>query len=175
MIRWLTILVAWVMISTGDRLQAIEVCLVNDTDQEALFTVISGIERLEKRVPPKSRAFIDLVDAKDDRVVIAQRVQAGPSLDGAPMTVVGTQVLKGPMVNLMNFCYVHGAAGEEVQVDLLGFRCLDIVPLDWKAVTSREDFGRLRSALIASLRTTEEVQPESQGILKQSLGYIPGY
>jgi hypothetical protein len=92
----------------ASELLASEMCFINDSDRTAIFIVISGSERYEKRLEPKSHEFVLVTDTRDDRVVIAQTVEElGPDKLRGTVKVVDSKVLT-EHVNRLNFCYVHG-------------------------------------------------------------------
>ncbi len=72
MFRFVTVCAFLTWLLPASSLFAIDVCLVNDSDLTAIVTVISGSERIEKSLKPRSHAFVLIADTKDDRVVIAQ-------------------------------------------------------------------------------------------------------
>jgi hypothetical protein len=152
-----------------------DVCFVNDSDRSTVITVISGTERLEKRLKPKSHEFVSLEDTNHDRVVIAQYIEESPSSPtDAAIKVVGSKSLTQKIDRRWNFCYVHGSAKEGLEMDLLGFVCLDIVPMQWNREPTTEKYPRVRTELIASLKSTEEINPESKVDLKRFLGFVTG-
>ena len=129
--------------------------------------MISGSERYEKRLEPKSHEFVLVTDTRDDRVVIAQTVEElGPDKLRGKVKVVDSKVLT-EHVNRLNFCYVHGTGGEGLRMDLMAFVCLDIVPHRWGKEPSYEDFPHVKSTLINSLAVTTEIDPKSDMALKK--------
>jgi hypothetical protein len=149
------------------QLLASEMCFINDSDRTAIFIVISGTERYEKRLKPKSHEFVLVTDTKDDRVVIAQTVE-GSSPDKMSVTtkVVDSKVLR-EHVNRLNFCYVHQDGAGGLRMDLLAFVCLDVVPHRWGKEPAEEDFPYVKSKLINSLVSTMEIDPKSDMALKK--------
>lgn len=168
MSRFMTAVAFLVLLFPASRLFAIEVCLVNDSKHTTVITVISGSDRFEKRLEPKSHAFVVLVDTKDDRVVIAQTVdESNPDRVSSSIKVVDTKVLS-EHVNRLNFCYVHGTEEEGLRMDLLAFVCLDIVPHRWgKEPSEDERFPQLKAELVKSLKSTTEIDPKSNASLKK--------
>ena len=168
MSRFLIAFVILVLLFPSSRLFAIDVCLVNDSKHTTVITVISGSDRFEKRLEPKSHAFVVLADTKDDRVLIAQTVdESSPEKVSSSIKVVDTKVLS-EHVNRLNFCYVHGTEEEGLRMDLLAFVCLDIVPHRWgKEPSEDERFLQLKAELIKSLRSTTESDPKSNANLKR--------
>lgn len=116
---------AWMLTLTSSPLLADEVCLVNESDHVALFTVVSGTERLQKQIPPQSHEFVPWVAAHDDQVIIVQTNVPTESKDGQPkMSVVDTKVLKAKEQASWNFCCVHGSVEQGLEMELLNFDCL---------------------------------------------------
>lgn len=124
---------AWVLTLTSSPLSAHDVCLVNDSDQIALFTVVSGTQRIEKKLDPKTHELITLTEALHDRVVIVQTTNdADPNKTPSKLKVVGTKVLTEQEAEHWNFCYVHNNQ-HSLEVKLLGFVCLDEATLSDEA------------------------------------------
>lgn len=158
------------MFFSGAPLFGADLCLVNDSDRTAIFTVINGSDHFEKQLKPKSREFVSLEDTKNDRVVITQFVSEAKATDGPPvLKVVSTKVLTEKLKDRFNFCYVHGSAEEGMRMDLFAFSCLDVVPLEWTKEPTTEDYVLVRSKLIGSLKSTTEINPESEVNLKKNL------
>jgi hypothetical protein len=167
MSRFVTAFALMILFSPASHLFAIEVCLVNDSDRTAIVTVISGTERYEKRLKPKSHAFVLIADTQDDRVVIAQTVdESSPDKSTASTKVVGTKVLT-EHVNRLNFCYVHETEEDGLRMDVLAYVCLDIVPHQWGKEPSDKRFPQVKAELIQSLTNTTEIEPESKANLKK--------
>ncbi len=168
MSRYMTAVAFLVLLFPASRLFAIDVCLVNDSKHTTVITVISGSDRFEKRLEPKSHAFVVLADTKDDRVVIAQTVEESSADNvNSSIKIVDTKVLS-EHVNRLNFCYVHGTEEEGLRMDLLAFVCLDIVPHRWGKESSEDErFPQLKAELIKSLKSTTESDPKSNAILKK--------
>jgi hypothetical protein len=173
MSRFISALAFLALLFPASRLLAVEVCLVNDSDRTAIITVISGSERFEKRIKPKSHAFVLIADTKDDRVVIAQSVdESSPDQVTSSTKVVDTKVLT-EHVNRLNFCYVHGTEADGLRMDLLAFVCLDIVPHQWgREPLEHERFPHVKSELIQSLKSTTEVDPLSSGSLRKFVRFF---
>jgi hypothetical protein len=168
MSRFLTAVAILVLLFPSSQLFAIEVCLVNDSKNTTIITVISGLDRFEKRLEPKSHAFVVLADTKDNRVVIAQTVdESRPDKVSSSIKVVDTKVLS-EHVNRLNFCYVHGTEEEGLRMDLLAFVCLDIVPHQWgNEPSENERFPQLKAELVKSLKHTTEIDPKSNASVKK--------
>ena len=168
MSRYMTAVAFLVLLFPASRLFAIDVCLVNDSKHTTVITVIPGSDRFEKRLEPKSHAFVVLADTKDDRVVIAQTVEESSADNvNSSIKVVDTKVLS-EHVNRLNFCYVHGTEEEGLRMDLLAFVCLDIVPYRWgKEPSEDERFPQLKAELVKSLKSTTEIDPKSNANLKK--------
>ncbi len=166
------------MLLTANRLFGIDVCLVNDSDCVIFVSVVAGSGRFEKSLEPKSHAFVTLEDTNDDRVVIAQKVGEPRAAHAAsPIKVVSTKVLTEHQMNRRFFCYVHQTT-RDIQMDILAYDCLDIVPYRWGKdpsgdEPSRENYLRIRSQLIRSLKSTSEIDPETSSGLKKSLREFP--
>lgn len=134
-----------------------EVCFVNDSDRTVIFSVISGSDRFERRLKPGSHVFVTLQDSLDDRVVITQYSDESGSNEKADrIKVIRTKVLSGIIEERWKICYVHGGGREPIQMDLLGFICLDIVALQWHEDPSDDRYPAIKTQLFKSLfRTTE--------------------
>lgn len=168
MSRFVTALAFVAMSFPASHLFSIEVCLVNDSDRTAIITMIAGSERYERRLKPRTQTYVRIADTKDDRVVIAQALdESTPNALTSSIKVVDTKVVAGD-VNRLNFCYVHGNTTEGLRMDLFAFVCLDIVPQRWgKEPSEDERFPQLKSQLIKSLRSTTEIDPNSNSHLKE--------
>lgn len=150
-----------------------DVCFINDSDQTILFTVVSGANRFEKRLKPRTHSFVIMDVPMDDRVVLVQTLPNSDGITKAPMRVVNNQSLTGISAGRWNFCYVHSNSSKSLSADLLGWVCLDIVPLDWQATTVA-DFQKTKSELLASLKSTTETDSATQSFLKKNLRFASG-
>ena len=167
MFRFVLALASLFSLYPASELLASEMCFINDSDRIAIFIVISGSERYEKRLEPKSHEFVLVTDTRNDRVVIAQTVEElGPDKLRGTVKVVDSKVLT-EHVNRLSFCYVHGTGGEGLRMDLMAFVCLDIVPHRWGKEPSYEDFPHVKSKLTNSLAVTTEIDPKSDMALKK--------
>ncbi len=168
MSRIVTVLAFLATFFPAIRLFSIEVCLVNDSDRTAIITMIAGTERYERRLKPRTHAYVLIADTKDDRVVIAQTLdESNPDKLTSPIKVVDTKVITGD-ANRLNFCYVHGTETAGLRMDLFAFVCLDIVPQRWgKEPSEDERFPRVKSQFIKSMRSTTEIDPNSNSHLKK--------
>lgn len=163
---------AWMLTLSSSPLLAIDVCLVNDTDQTTLFTVVSGTHRFERQLKPQTHEFVSLAETDDERVVIVQSTDtiiAGEAKSA--MKVVGTKVLTEKEKGRWNFCYVHGTAATGLEMELLGFVCLDIVPLSYDEESTR-NFSSVKSSMIASLQSTENTRPETTVELRKNIWFV---
>lgn len=165
-------ILAMVFLST--RVHALEVCFVNDTQQATTITVITGSDRFELHMDPKTRRFVSLPDSNDDRVVIAQsRTELKDETGPGTIQVIGAQTLANRSDRRWSFCFVRPAEKERVQMDLLGFVCLDIVPMRWGSPKAIAEFQAVRKSLLKSLRETTESDPDTHSTLRPLLTYLP--
>jgi hypothetical protein len=164
---------AWMLTLSTPPLVASDVCLINDSDRIAHFTVVAGTVRFEKQLEPQTHEFISLAATQDDQVVIVQATDKHGSNDAAPkMKVVGTKVLTDQEKERWNFCCVRGTADTGIEMDLLGFVCLDVVPLSYDPKAT-ENFPEVKSKLLHSLRTTKSINPESPVHLRKAIWLAP--
>lgn len=166
---------AMLVMGSASTLFGADVCLVNDSDRTAIFTVVSGAERFEKRLNPKCHEFVSLADTSDDRVVITQFANESEASGGKPVIkVVDSKVVRGKLNSRFSFCFVHGKAEEGIQMDLLGYICLDVVPLEWNKEPAADVYPQIRSELFNSLENTTEINPALESNLKSNLRIITG-
>lgn len=162
---------AWVLTLTSSPLSAHDVCLVNDSDQTALFTVVSGTQRIEKKLDPKTHELITLTEALHDRVVIVQTINdAAPSKTPSKLKVVGTKVLTEQESGRCNFCYVRKNAEHNLEMEFLDFVCLDVVPHSYDPKTL-ERLPELNSDLPKSSELTMPQAPESPVQLRKAIWF----
>lgn len=160
---------SFVLFSAG-RALGIDVCFVNDSDRPTKFTVISGEDRFEKLLQPKSHEFVSVEDTKHDRVVIAQILNESDASSAAgSIKVVGVKTVLNSLGGRWNFCFVHGTAAEGISMDLFGFVCLDVVPHNWHQEPSDERYPLVRAQLMESMKNTRDVAPDSISNLRKSL------
>ena len=164
---------AWMLTLSTSPLVASDVCLINDSDRVAHFTVVAGTVRFEKQLKPQTHEFVSLAATQDDQVVIVQTAENNGPNEAAPkMKVVGTKVLTDKEKDRWNFCYVRGAADTGIEMDMLGFVCLDVVPLTYDPKAT-ENFPEVKSKLLQSLKTTENINPESPVHLRKAIWLAP--
>ncbi|MFN7732006.1 MAG: hypothetical protein ACK5OB_08885 [Pirellula sp.] len=156
------------------RIHALEVCFVNDTQQATTITVITGSDRIELQIDPRTHRFVSLPDSNDDRVVIAQsRSESKGESDSATTRVIGSQTLANRSDRRWRFCYVRPTADERMQMDLLGFACLDVVPMRWGSPAEVAEFRQVRDRLLKSLRETTESNPDVPSTMRPLLTFLP--
>jgi hypothetical protein len=162
------------MVFLSTRVHALEVCFVNDTQQATTITVITGNDRVELQVDPRTHRFVSLPDSNDDRVVIAQsRSDDSGQSDSATIHVIGSQTLANRSDRRWRFCYVRPTEDERMQMDLLGFVCLDVVPMRWGSPAEVAEFQQVRTRLLKSLRETTESNPDAQSTMRPLLTFLP--
>ncbi len=148
-----------------------DVCLVNDSHKTTIFTVISGSEEpFERVLKPHTHSFVRLPATFDDRVVFARTVEDSNDPTKGPSRIVNVATIQDQAKDRWSFCYVHAGDNKTLSMDLLGWVCLDVVPLSWQGTTV-EDSQRSKEQLLNSLKGTTEVDSVPDSQLKKFLPF----